>query len=319
MARYYLRRLIVIPLGLFLANFFGFAYAHIARPLRASQNPFLLGNIASEPVLPAYRNYLAGVLQGDWGAMPYGGTRVSILGTIGRVGLNSLGILLPALALSIFLGFILGLRGVRANPPRVSSWLTSISTTGLAMPSFYLGSLFIAGTLSYIVFGPGEDPPLPVGGFGWDSHLVMPILVLTLRPTMQIAQITSALLVDELGKQYVVAARSIGHPWRAIFRRYALRNVLAAVIVGIGGSLRLLVGELIVVERLFEWPGLGALTAQTLVPAQLTGIGGANESLPFLDPTILAAVLTVVAMIFLLTDLITSILVQRVDPRLRLT
>jgi ABC-type dipeptide/oligopeptide/nickel transport system permease component len=49
---------------------------------------------------------------------------------------------------------------------------------------------------------------LPLTGFGWDSHLIMPALVLITRPTVQIAQATAGLLSDELGKQYVVAAAS---------------------------------------------------------------------------------------------------------------
>ena len=94
------------------------------------------------------------------------------------------------------------------------------------MPSFYIGSLLIMATLAYLIWGP-QGAVLPVQGFGWDLHLVLPALVLAARAAAQIAQMSSALLVAELDKTYVVAARSVGQPWRAIRGRHALRNVAA--------------------------------------------------------------------------------------------
>ncbi len=63
------------------------------------------------------------------------------------------------------------------------------------MPGFYLGSLVITGTILYIIYGPGTGTgaPIPIQGFGWDSHLVFPTLVLMLQPTARIAQVTSGL------------------------------------------------------------------------------------------------------------------------------
>jgi peptide/nickel transport system permease protein len=185
---------------------------------------------------------------------------------------------------------------------------------GLAMPSFYIGSLFVLALLTVLIRGYSDQLYFPIRGFGWDNHLVLPTLALMARPTVQIAQVTAELLKDELSKQYVVAARSVGFTWRAIRWRLALRNIIAAIILSIASSVRLLVGELIVVEWLFGWPGLGRLLASTLIP----GMTSSTVQAPlFLDPRIVAAVLTVFAALFLLTDFIAAFLVRLSDPRLR--
>jgi peptide/nickel transport system permease protein len=115
--------------------------------------------------------------------------------------------------------------------------------------------------------------------------------------------------LDELGKQYVIAARSFGNTWSVIRRRHVMRNILAGVILAISSSLRFLMAELVIVERLVSWPGIGRLLALALVSTM-------NSPL-FLDPTTLAALVTVLAAIFLLVEVVFSTLVRTVDPRLR--
>jgi peptide/nickel transport system permease protein len=164
--------------------------------------------------------------------------------------------------------------------------------------------------------GPNSESPIPIQGFGWDNHLILPVIALMLRPTVQIAQVTSEMLAGEFGKQYIIASRSFGHTWHDIRWRQAMRNVLAPIILSIAGSFRLLVGELIVVEWLFNWPGLGKMLASTLVPGSLSTNLGANAL--FLDPVIVAADITFIGLFFLIADLIASISVRLVDPRLRI-
>ena len=81
--------------------------------------------------------------------------------------------------------------------------------------------------------------------------------------------------------------------------------------------MRILVGELIVVEWLFNWPGLGNLLAHTLIPTGTAFTRGLADRSLFLDPPVVAAVLTVFAALFIMTDQTASILVRVFDPRLR--
>jgi len=320
MVRYFVRRLALIPLALLFVHFLGFTYAHQVRPLRALRNPFFVLSAPPDPLFQTYTNYIRHIFELDFVTItnPWGVHGELPIGeVILQAAIASLSLLGIALVLSILIGVFLGIIAARYDPPIVSRWLTALSTTGLAMPTFFIGSLFFAFWFLYVIWGGPGTIPLPISGFGLDSHLVVPVLVLTARPAMMIAWVTAGLLTEEFGRQYVVATRSQGHTWGAIRQKFALRNIITPVILVIAGSLRLLVGELIVVEWLFQWPGLGNLLAQTLIPPRTANMQLAVEDLLFLDPPVVAAVLVVFAAIFLLTDLVASLLVRKYDPRLR--
>lgn len=317
-----LKRLLFIPPALMLVHFLGFAYAHLVRPLRAARNPFLATAPEQPPLWEAYRAYLSRAAAGDLGTLniPASGLPSTLSAAIVQTSLASLGLLAIALALSTVLGILLGVAAAQSQPPVIRRWLTALSTSGLAMPTFFIGALFFSGWFLFAKWSPpGTALPIPLLGFGWDAHLIMPVLVMSLRPMVQLAQLTSGMLVEEFSQQYVVTARSLGHTWRRIRLRDALRNIYAAVILTIAGSLRMLVGELIIVEWLFEWPGIGRLLAETLIPSGLafSTSGGSAESQLFLSPPVVAAVLVVFAALFLVVDLVASALAQASDPRLR--
>lgn len=313
MRRYLLPRLLLFLPALLLLHFLGFAYAHFARPIRAARLPFFPVVIEPAPLLPTYTAYLReAVSSPGFGSMPNG---EPLAGAIGGALLNSLGLAALAMLIATVLGLALGLLAVNRDPPRVRTWLTGLSSLGLAMPSFYVGTLAIQAIVLYLLNAPPEaESPLPLSGFGWDAHLVLPVLALALRPTVQVARVTATLIAEELHKQYILTARAIGNPWRWVIRRHALSNVAAQTVLTLVASLRLLIGELVVVEWLFRWPGIGRLLATTLVPAELSNQAGAPL---FLDPVVMAAVVLCIGLIFLLSDLLASTVTRAVDPRLR--
>jgi peptide/nickel transport system permease protein len=314
MTRFRLRRLLINPPVLALVHFLGFAYAHFARPIRAARTPYLRELIETTPLWDSYRQHILDIFNGNLGSMP--GGQAGLGEMLLRSTQASLGLLAIALLISVVLGFLLGTQAVRTQPPGVRRWLTPLATLGLATPSFYLGSLGILAMVYYVLWrGPGSAAPLPIKGFAWDRHLVMPVIALSLRPTVQIAQVIAGLLAGELGKQYVVAARSFGHTWRNIRGRQAMRNVLAPILLTVAASLRQAVGELVVVEWLFGWSGLGLLLASTLVPGHLSTDLGATQL--FLSPPVVAAIVTVIGLLFLVVDLISSVAIRMIDPRLR--
>lgn len=314
MTRYILRRLLIIPFALILIHFLAFTYATLARPIRAARTPYLRETIQTVPLVAAYKEHIQDILSGNVG---------DILGTLGSLGevlveatKASLGLLVPAVLLSAVVGLFLGLQAVRTQPAGVKRWMTPIATIGLAMPSFYLGSLVILGIVYYVLWrGPGTESPLPISGYGWDRHIILPVIVLSVRPVVQIAQVVSGLLSGELRKDYVVAERSFGYSWRNIRLKYGMKNILAAVVLTIAATFRLMMGELVVVEWLYHWPGLGYLLASTLVPGDLSTSLGATPL--FLSPELIAAIITVIAAMFLIADLVASVAVRVIDPRLR--
>jgi peptide/nickel transport system permease protein len=320
MSRFILRRLAILPFALLLVHFLAFSYAYIALPIRAAHTPYYIRPTNnSAPLLISYSQHIQAIFNGALLRPLEAGPQFgSFAQTLAQALVASLGLLAIVICLSIVIGFFLGLLAVRNQPPRVRAWLSFISTIGLSMPSFYIGSLCILGiifTRIFVFLGPTRETPIPISGYGWDSHLVLPVISLMIHPTVRIAQVTANLLEAELRKQYIIAARSFGHTWQRIRWRQAMRNVITPIILSIAGSFRMLVGELVVVEWLFGWPGLGNLLATTLAPNPLSTELGVNAL--FLDPPTVAGDLAVIAALFIITDLMAQILGRILDPRLR--
>lgn len=306
MIRFALRRLATFPIILLLANFVGFAFAFYFEPVVSSSNPYATGEIILPPIFPEYASYLSRFAQLDFGETFNG---EPVLATIARLGFNSLVVVLIALALSIMLGIFLGRLAVQRENTRVSSWLTVLATMGLASPGFYIAILLITGFLLLTIYGPGIV--IPFQGFGWDAHLILPVLVLMVQPTVKIAQVTGTTLVDELQKPYVKAGIGLGHTFTTMKNRFAFRNVVAPILQAVAYSARLMVAELIIIERLFNWPGLGKFIGSVIRPA------GFFDSVVMTPPT-MAALLTVLVLVFLLIDFTTLLIARTVDPRLRM-
>ncbi len=308
MLRFLARRLVLIPVILAAANFFGFYFAFSIAPVISTSNPYSQGTLDLPPVLPEYMNYISNVARGNFGTT-FNGENVTK--TISRVSIASLGLIGISLTLSIVLGVMLGRLAVRRNRVGVSTWLTFTSTVGLALPSFYVATLLI--TLFLFIFlylTTGNTTMIPFQGFGWDAHLILPVLALTFQPTVKIAQVTGSLLSEELEKQYVTAALSFGHSFKSLKNKFAFRSILAPILLTIASSLRLMIAELIIIERLFNWPGLGRLIASALSIR--------SQSQDVLSPPLIAALLTVLVGLFLLIDLFATTLSRVIDPRLRI-
>ena len=307
MLRFLLRRLVLIPVILVAANFFGFYFAFSIAPIVSTSNPYAQGNLEVPPVLPEYLNYISQVVQGNFGTT-FNGENVTE--AIARVSVSSLGLIGISLGISILLGILLGRLAVRRNRVGVSTWLTFTSTIGLALPSFYVATLLIALFLFIFLYATtGNTSIIPFQGFGWDAHLILPVLALTFQPTVKIAQVTGGLLSEELEKQYVTASLSFGHSFKSLKNKFAFRSILAPILLTIASSLRLMLAELIIIERLFNWPGLGRLISSAL------SIGARSQDL--LSPPLIAALLTVLVALFLFIDLFATTLSRIIDPRLR--
>lgn len=316
MLRFLLRRLLIIPFVLVLVHFVGFGYAVAGRWFQLTQDPFRVLTQYPPPVWPQYWAYLQVGFGGDWATLP-GGNIETVPAALLRTAGASLGLVALAFTLAVGLGLLLGLLSVRTHPAGVAPWLIPLSAVSLSMPSFYIGALLLTASIFYLFTVPGAKLPFPLRGYGWDIHLVLPVIVLAVRPLMQIAQITGTVLSDELGKQYVVAGRSLGHSWRRVRWKTALKNVVAPVVLAVSGAFRLVLVELILVEWLFGWPGLGQLLAQCLFRPQTANIVVASAGPPvYLYAPVLAGLLAVFALLFLLGDTVATALVRLIDPRL---
>jgi ABC-type dipeptide/oligopeptide/nickel transport system permease component len=319
MLSYILRRTFFMVVLLAGVNFFSFAYAHYGRFAQLASNPFFAQTAEAEPVLPLYREYVEGFLSGTPAQMP-AMLGVDILKAVGIAAKASLGLLGIAFLSSLLIGFWVGINAARTNPPRVAGWLIPVTTMSLAMPGFYVGAVLITASVFYLLYTPGirNSLPFPLSGFGWDEHLVFPAVALTFRPAVQVAQTTAVLLAEEFKKQYVSAALSLGHSWRLIRRKTALQNILAPLAQMAASSLRLMVGELILVEWLFGWPGLGRMLATSLQPPSVATVFRAALPVTYLHAPTVATVVTALGAVLVVTDLVFSTFAHGADPRLRM-
>ena len=307
MLRFLIQRLAIFPIILLFANFIGYAFAFSTAPIVTTSNPYASQPGDLPPVLPAYWDYLQKAATCDFGETF---TREPVLDNISRFGFASLGLILISITLSIFLGIPLGRMAVRRGRNGVMPWLTFTSTIGMALPGFYIAILLIGLFVLLSIYTTASAELIPFQGFGWDAHLILPVLTLMIQPTVKIAQVSGGLLSDEMEKQYVTAALSFGHPFQTIKGRFAFRNILAPVLLTIAASLRIMIAELIIIERLFNWPGVGRLISMIL--------SAGSQSGDLLAPPMIAMILTILVGAFLAIDLLASFVNRLVDPRLRM-
>lgn len=318
MVAFIAKRLIGMLALLIGVNFAAFAYAHYGRYAQLENNPIFAREEEIAPVFPAYREYINGFIEGEPAQVPTA-AGLTVLDVVDTATDASLGLLGIAFIISLALGLFFGKRAAKTNPPRVSRLLIPISTASLAMPGFYVGAVLITVSVAYLFLSPSSsgDLPFPLSGFGWDEHLVFPVIALSFRPTLQIAQMTASLLTDEFHKTYVTVARGLGHSWRLVKVKTALRNIYVPIFQVVASSVSLMIGELILVEWLFGWPGLGRQLALSIQPpATVTIASGVLPSAYLHAPTV-ATVVTVLGAILIVSNTLAGILTYFSDPRLQ--
>jgi peptide/nickel transport system permease protein len=261
-------------------------------------------------VLASYGRYALGVFTGDLGDLR---ERVPLAAYL--VGAVPKSLLLLALALTVagVGGVAVGYLSVDRVRARTNPLALGMSLVGFSMPAFYLGVVAIQAMFLYSRAVGQRGTPLPASGFGLDAHLVLPVLVLSVRPMAEIARFTAELLADELGKPYIRTAHAKGLSWRLVLLRHAFPNIAAGVVATLGNSLRYLISSLVVVEVLFDWPGLGETLAHALTPR----MDGRPSDYQQYDPPVVAGLVTALAALSLSVNLAAGLAAQALDPRLR--
>lgn len=206
-------------------------------------------------------------------------------------------LLLAAVAgtIAIVVGVSMGV--VASLKPR--SWLdtlvSSISMAGVSTPEFWIALL--------LIFWLAVDLGLlPTSGSGSWQHLVMPAIVLAIRPIGSIAQVTRSSMIDQMRADYVVTAYAKGLRTPAIVRRHVLKNAGIPVITMGGIEVADLMTGAIVVETVFNWPGVGWL---------------ASRAMTTIDYPVIQTVVFWAALITIVMNLLIDLSYAWLDPRTR--
>ncbi len=253
------------------------------------------------PLLAQFGDWVVQVLQGDLGRSWYQGRPVLslVLDAFGVTVELALATLLLATLVGVPLGVIAGV----AQGSRLDAAIQGFNLVGLSAPVFWVGLMLLVGASALLDW----SPPFAWSGPREDladnlAILVLPVLSLALLQAAAYAQFVRGLMVEELGRDYIRAARAKGLTPGAIHYRHALANVMIPLVTFIGLILVQILGGVVVIESLFSLPGLGRLI--------LSGIQGRDY--PVVQGALLFVVLVAIG-INLLVDTVYGLL----DPRLR--
>jgi peptide/nickel transport system permease protein len=212
------------------------------------------------------QDYFSSLLQGSLGEA----SSTSILGnrrrSMGEVLLDaypkSMALVGLAVLLATVLGMLVGIAAAATTSRRVRGALLSVTVLAISTPSFLLAILLIL--LSATMVSRYGVRLWPSFGFGWDDHLILPVIVLAARPFAQIASFTYVALDETLASDYVRTARSKGLAESLILTRHALANAMVPILGAIAAALSIALSTLPVVEVFFSWPGLGFSLLQAI-------------------------------------------------------
>jgi peptide/nickel transport system permease protein len=254
-----------------------------------------------------YLKYAQALASGDPGTTKAGDSVASVVAEAIPKSLVLLGLAL--LGAGLF-GMAGGMLSVSRETRQLTPLGLTLSMLGFSMPGFYLAIVVTYGMIAAaFVYGP-QAMIFPILGYGLDKHLVLPLLALMVRPAAEVARITAELLAEEYGQNYIVAARARGLPWRRVVLRHAFSNIASSVSITLGNSLRYVLSSLVLIEGFFQWPGIGRLVAENVM---YVGYGRPAS----FDPAMMAALMSVLAILMMGTGMAISLFNSMIDPRLR--
>jgi peptide/nickel transport system permease protein len=264
-----------------------------------------------QPFFVQFWHFLVNAAQGEFGLSLRHGAKVSRL--IGERLPATVELALVAALGAIFIGIPMGVYAALRRGTFMSQVFLTLSLLGVSLPTFLIGILLIlvfAVLLGWFPsFGRGEVTQLgwwSTGLFtadGW-RHIVLPAVTLAIFQLTLIMRLVRAEMLEVLRTDYIKFARARGLPDRVIHFGHALKNTLVPVMTIIGLQLGSLIAFAIITETVFQWPGMGLLFIQAVT---------------FADIPVMAAYLCLIALIFVVINLVVDMLYFAVDPRLRMT
>lgn len=225
-----------------------------------------------QPLAAQFRAFISGLVRGDLGTS-IGYAPSSVKGLIKARLPASLLLGGTVLLINFTVGILVGVWQAVHRGERLDRWLSVVSLTAYALPSFWLGLVlaWLFGVHWHILPPAGmhtltlaPDSPWLVRAADVLRHLVLPATTLSIVTIAATIRHQRTAMIDALGQEYVRSARAKGLSVSAVVWRHAWRNALFPVLTLFGLWLPLFVTGSVFVEAVFGWPGLGALTAEAI-------------------------------------------------------
>ena len=271
--------------------------AGIADPKEKAKIAAELG--LDRPIFDQYLQWIGGLVRGDLG-FAYVSERPALEEIAPRIPISAK---LAGLALffSVILGVPLGVISAVRQNSAIDYLLRIVSLSGLSLPSFWLGLLILMASVQWFGMIPIYTNE-PRGFFDELLLLSIPAAAVGFRSSALIMRLTRSSMLEVLRQDYIRTARSKGASQTTVNYEHALRNALLPVVTIIGIEAAFLVGGLIVTETVFNIPGLGRLTADSILRR---------------DYPVVQALILLFSTVYVVVNLAVDVAYVLVDPRIR--
>ena len=276
-----------------------------------------------QPVPVQYWRYLTGLLQGDWGRSLQ--TRGPVLEDLKVYIPATLELVMAAMVIAIVAGILLGLLAAVRRNGWIDYAVRLASLASISMPRFFLGlllQLVFAMWLGIAALGgrfplTGSPPPTVTGMLTIDSllagdwaalslalqHLALPAIAMSLSPLATITRMMRASTMEVLQQDYVLTARALGIPPGKLIFKHVLRNALSSTLTVIGLYFGWLLGGTVLVETVFDWPGIGLYATKSILTQDFMPVMGVVLS---------------IGTMFVLFNLLIDLLYGVINPKVQL-
>jgi|TARA_B110000305_G_scaffold231067_1_gene284051 peptide/nickel transport system permease protein len=253
--------------------------------------------------LERYGIWLFHIIQGDFGHSLSGGVAISTI-VLDRLP-ATLELSVFALVFSTIMGCILGTISALRRGSSTDSILTVVGMLGVSIPEFFFGLVALLIFALNLGWLPVGGRLMPNYDSYWDHvpNIILPGLVLSLMMTAGVMRYARSAMLDSLSREFIRTARSKGLPEWRINLIHGFRVALTPVVVLIGFRLPTLIGGSVIIETVFQWPGIGN--------EFIDAVRGADYPL-----VMMIALFSVLAV--LLASLVVDVLSALIDPRVRL-
>ena len=250
-----------------------------------------------------FLDYLVGILHGDFGDSYY--FKTSAMGMIQERLPNTLILSVTSLVIAIIIGMILGIVSAKHQSGTLDYVLTILSLFGVSAPVFWVAIMMVllfSVTLGWLPsFGMAS---IAQDGFAtFLRHLILPCACLSVIPMGTFTRITRSSMIEALGSDSIRALRARGVSERSVVWKHALKNALPPILTVIGMQFAGCFAGAVLTENIFAWPGMGTMISSAIE----------NRDYALIQATVL-----VVALAFVVINLITDVLYMVINPKVAL-
>ena len=278
---------------------------------KASMQEWREANGLNDNIVVQYVNFVKGAVTGDFGESYY--TNNSVINEIGSRFPATIEIAVFAIIVATIFGILIGVIAAVKKNSIIDNASMVLSLVGVSIPIFWLGILFIILFVKILGWLPasGRITPMlrPDGGTGF--YLIDTLVkgdfaafkvTLALYTLAIISRMTRSSMLDALNQDYIRTARSKGISEGKVVIKHGLRNALMPIVTVIGLQFGSLLGGAVLTETVFAWPGIGSYTVECITKS---------------DFPVIQAVVLIIAIIFVVMNLIVDIIYAFLDPRIK--